>query len=347
MALTVGGELNRYREYVVREHEKLDFRGIGMPQLERQPIEDIFVDLTVRRAPTPKEECPIQRDDAVRCNDGEKSLAVPILSATECIASRDRVVVLGHPGSGKTTLLRFLAHRRAIETDMRDELPMYVRLAEFSRAQELDERVDLARFVAARAADRGCTDIEAALRKELADHRRRCLVLLDGLDEVGDHRQSEKLANAIRRFVEKYPQNRYVISSRVVGFEPGSWTTLGFNVFRVLGYGETQLRDFAEKFFRLLSRIKGQGEAGIREDLSTAIFSNPRVRSLASNPLNLTILVLLNAARGGTLPRRRVDLYAKVVDVFLDTWEASKHSADRFDETSNIGFDAREFRWLL
>ena len=55
VALTVGGELNRYREYVVREHEKLDFRGIGMPQLERQPIEDIFGQRQRHESPRPAE----------------------------------------------------------------------------------------------------------------------------------------------------------------------------------------------------------------------------------------------------------------------------------------------------
>jgi len=114
-----------------------------------------------------------------------------------------------------------------------------------------------------------------------------------------------------------------------------------------LGYNRRQLHHFAEKWAKLLSRIQGQPESVVLEDLTAAIFANPRVRAMASNPLILTILVLLSGARGGTLPRRRVDLYEKVVDVFLDTWEKSKRGTDGFDETYSIGLDAREFCWLL
>ena len=41
------------------------------------------------------------------------------------------------------------------------------------------------------------------------------------------------------------------------------------------------------------------------------------------------------------------NLYEKVVDVFLDTWEGNKRSVDKFDDTQGIDLDAREFRWLL
>ena len=93
--------------------------------------------------------------------------------------------------------------------------------------------------------------------------------------------------------------------------------------------------------------IARQPEDEVRKDLEAAIFSNPRVWALASNPLILTILVLLSGARGGSLPRRRVDLYEKIVDVFLDTWEKSKRATEKFDEIHSINLDSREFRWLL
>ncbi len=337
--LTLGGELREYRDFVAKAHEKLGFRGIGMPHFEQQPIEEVFVDLTVREDARPDDDC---RTGCAAPTSPRWNLA-----ATECVQTQDRVVLLGHPGGGKTTLLRFLAHKSARRSAETDEVPLYLRLAEFSRAQELDERVDLLGFVAARAADSGCGDVEKPLRKALSDHRRRCLVMLDGLDEVGGHEKRDRLIKAVKAFVRQYPENRYVITSRVVGFESGPWSDLGFSVFRVLGYSRKQLKAFAEKWAALLARILGESREEVAAQLETAIFSNPRVRALASNPLVLTILVLLTGARGGTLPRRRVDLYEKVVDVFLDTWEKTKHASDRFDATHSIDLDSREFRWLL
>jgi predicted nucleotidyltransferase len=255
--------------------------------------------------------------------------------------------VLGNPGGGKTTLLRYLAHACAATEEDNTETPVYVRLAEFCRAQELDEGVDLVKFLAARAAELGCPAMEEPLGQELKDEKRRCLVLLDGLDEVGTREQKERLVRSVQAFVKEYPRNRYVVASRPVGFDAAPWRSQGFSVFRILEYDRAHLERFAEKWTEVLSRTENKPCEEVRERLNRAIFSSPRVRSLACSPLIVTILVLLNEARGGALPRRRVDLYEKVVDVFLDTWESSKRSVGKFEDTRDIDLDAREFRWLL
>jgi predicted nucleotidyltransferase len=82
------------------------------------------------------------------------------------------------------------------------------------------------------------------------------------------------------------------------------------------------------------------------EELTTAILNHPPLREIASNPLMLTILAALHYANA-TLPRRRVDLYAKIVEVMLETWEASKRDARPGDPLHGIVLEAREFGWLL
>ena len=343
--LAAGGGLNRFKDWVAKEHSSVDFRGIGMPNVQKELIEEVFVDVDLSLDDTCEggDDCTPAGSVSSRKN-GDSSQPIP---ATECIATHDRVVVLGHPGCGKTTVLRFLAHRCAASRDGDAETPIYIRLPDLGRAMELDEQVDPIRFVAARAAEGGCPDVESCLREELADDRRRCLVLLDGLDEVGGKEQRGRLIDCIRALVEKYPRNRYVITSRIVGFEHAPWRSQGFAAYRMRRYSEPQLKTFADKWATILSRARGKLRAEVLRALETAIFSNRRVRAIASNPLVLTILVLLHEARGGNLPLRRVDLYEKVVDVFLDTWESNKCSADTFNDTRSIDLDGREFRWLL
>jgi predicted nucleotidyltransferase len=257
------------------------------------------------------------------------------------------VIVLGNPGGGKTTVLRYLAYSVAATAAEPAETPIYVRLPELCRGQKLDEHFDLVNFLAVRSGERGCPDIEVLFRQELANENRRCLVLLDGLDEVSNQEQREWLIRSVQAFVEQYPRNRYAITSRPMGFDAAPWRGQGFSVFRILEYDKTRLERFAEKWAAVLSRADNKPYPEVLERLNRAIFDSPRVRSFACNPLILTILVLLNEARGGVLPRRRVDLYEKVVDVFLDTWESTKQSVDKFDDTRGIDLDAREFRWLL
>ena len=342
--LTSGGRLQVFRQWVASEQGFVDFRGIGMPRHERQPIDAVFVEPDVAANDVAcEDECVVGGRNGVR----RRPTTIPPKLASAAIRSQDRLVLLGDPGTGKTTLLRWTAHKHASMAGADAELPIYVRLPEFSRAQEMDSRTDLLKFVSAMAAARGCAEVEPCLRDELSDDKRRCLVLFDGLDEVGDEHRKEQLVASVREFIEQYPRNRFVITSRMVGFDPLPWRNLGFAEFRILGYGDRHLRDFVRKWAMILPPGDDRTEEDVLGSMQAAIFSNARVRALASNPLILTILVLLNESRGGALPRRRVDLYAKIVEVFLDTWESSKRATDTFDETFNIDLDAREFRWLL
>jgi predicted nucleotidyltransferase len=315
-----------------------------MPLYPTQSLSSVFVEPDV----VPDERWPEEKcryGDRANLDDGHRA-SVPIPAAT-AIQSQDRVILLGHPGGGKTTVLHWLAHQQANQEEDRAELPLYVRLAEFTRAQEIDTRTNLLGFVAAMARDSGCPDLEDALLAELQHDRRRTLVLLDGLDEVGDEKRRNQLIESVRDFIERFPRNRFVISSRIVGFDPLPWSNLGFAVLRIMDFGRKRLVEFVDKSAKMLAAIHHRPTDEVLRRVKSAVFTNPRVRALAGNPLILTILVLLNESRGGTLPRRRVDLYAKIVDVFLDTWESSKRPTERFDETADIDLDARELRWLL
>lgn len=344
--IAVGGALAQFRTWTSERFGRLDFRGIGMPQYPAQDLDAVFVEPEVTLEESlPGEPCEFgERSDS----HGRRHASVPI-AVTSAIHSQDRVILLGHPGSGKTTVLHKLAHVHSSDPVDRAELelPLYVRLPEFSRAKEMDERTDIFKFIVAMASVNGCLGLDGPLRAELSHDRRRVLVLFDGLDEVGDEKHVSQLVDSIQDFIAQFPRNRFVITSRIVGFDPLPWTKLGFAGVRLLGYGPIQQGEFAKKWAKISASVHHRPEATVLDRMRSAIFSNPRARTLAENPLILTILVLLNEARGGALPRRRVDLYSKIVDVFIDTWESSKRPSNTFDETFNIDLDSREFRWLL
>ena len=128
-----------------------------------------------------------------------------------------------------------------------------------------------------------------ALRDELSDDRRRTLVLLDGLDEVGDEQRVKPLIESVLAFIEQFPRNRFVITSRIVGFDPLPWTNLGFTGLRILDFDQRHQQEFAEKWVHILARVHHQHAAEVRDRIKLAVFSNPRVRALAANPLILTI----------------------------------------------------------
>src|SRR5204863_4171013 len=112
---------------------------------------------------------------------------------------------------------------------------------------------------------------------------------------------------------------------------------------------EEDIREFARRWHAARpavgSRQKKQQDHWA-EELTAEILSHPPLREIASNPLMLTILAALHHANA-TLPRRRVDLYAKIVEVMLETWEASKREARPGDPLHGIVLESHEFGWLL
>jgi len=146
----VGGVLQRFRALLAKQHGTIDFRGVGFPRLQRCPLADVYVDVSVREEEARSSEIGCRGSQRGSCVE-EKPTAKPI-PAIQCVTTYDRVVILGNPGAGKTTLLKYLAALQGGQEIADDEVPVYVRLAELSRALEVDPCVDVIRFVAARAA---------------------------------------------------------------------------------------------------------------------------------------------------------------------------------------------------
>jgi transcriptional regulator with XRE-family HTH domain len=192
-ALLVGGAVACYKRWLSEEAGYVDFRGFGMPSVQRQPIQDVFVDLAVEEdVGECQADCSLRESRSRNLRRRSNRT-----TATRCVLDHDRVIVLGNPGGGKTTVLRYLAYSVAATAAEPAETPIYVRLPELCRGQKLDEHFDLVNFLAVRSGERGCPDIEVLFRQELANENRRCLVLLDGLDEVSNQEQREWLIRSV------------------------------------------------------------------------------------------------------------------------------------------------------
>lgn len=262
---------------------------------------------------------------------GRRSVEPPAKSFGETFARHRALVVLGDPGSGKTTVLRWLAVVAsggplwlAEKTGVAERLlPLMVsvgRLAEVRRALGGAPSVEeaLARYFEDREVGRA-VDLRELLERHLAEGS--CLVLLDGLDEV-DAQEREEVLRWLEGFVARYPANRYVVSSRQVGY-PGF--ALQGRVEVVLGpFKEEQIRRYVTAFNRayLCWESGSPDDAGADREskkLLDALLGNARLRGLASNPFLLSSLVLIHRAEG-QLPRHRVQAYEVFARTLCETW---------------------------
>ncbi len=337
-----------FRQAVADENADLAFRGLGLPTTEPRSMDEVFVPIRVVRILDRESDHDCQ---PLTAETEEKPIEeLEELPVAQCLASHRRVLIIGEPGSGKTTALRHAARAYAQGPvaeggyPKQPRAPLMVRLADFAKARERDNEMTLVRFVVTRTLRDASPDYWAQVEHhiELELKRGACLVLLDGLDEVGGDRH---LSSVLCRFVDDFGRNQFVLTSRIVGLDAGPWQKLGFATFQVARWREEDIQEFARLWYAARpvvgKRQKNQHDQR-GEELTTAILNHRPLRAIASNPLMLTILAALHYANA-TLPRRRVDLYAKIVEVMLETWEASKRGARPGDPLHGIVLEAREF----
>ncbi len=365
-AFTAGDEIDiwmHFRAYAESPEIRL-LRYVGFRLARREPpsldIREVFVAPRVRSY---HEHEP--RIEELAASDLESPeelsrapwarLAASRASAVEPFArifKRHRaVVLLGDPGSGKTTLLRWLAVTAAGGPDALSRatgveerllpLPVSVgRLAEIRHG--LGDVPSVPRAMGRYFHDRSVGDastLEVFLEQRLEEGV--CLVLLDGLDEVAPDEQVA-LRDWLESFAGRFPRNRFVVSSRVVGFGGMQLADAARVVIEPFDDAQT------ERYVYAFSRRYREWETGhddpraAGEDarlLVDAFAAGPRLRELARNPFLLSALALIHRAEGlalgdvsfnggrleeARLPRHRVQVYEIFARALCETWGTAR-----------------------
>jgi transcriptional regulator with XRE-family HTH domain/predicted nucleotidyltransferase len=356
--ITINGDnaCKSYKRFLTKRYGALDFRGCSLTNVWPLALRSMFVPLRVSgegSGPETDSECGEARIKPFHDCYSEMNVRsiVPGSALIECISRYDRIYLKGEPGSGKTTSLKQIAvqYAEGIVSEKsgisRSLIPMFVPLAEYEKAIDSDSIRNPLEFVAAQARNDKCESVDTLLEGELRHGN--VIVLLDGLDEVG---VTDQVVTSIREFIDTFPCNKFVLTSRVIGSEEAPWKNDGFSVLRIEEWQDEDIQQFCAKWCAAIHEhesTKKCPECSTKADrLWQSIRSNSRVKAIATNPLMLTILAWLDHATG-TIPRRRVDLYSRVVGVLLETWDSSKQVARPGDLLHGISMEAKEFQWLL
>ncbi|HEY89055.1 MAG TPA: hypothetical protein G4N98_04880 [Thermoflexia bacterium] len=306
------------------------------------------------------------------------------VAVQEALRMHPRLVVLGDPGCGKTTLLRYLAltyARDLTEHGTRTTDEGQREMSDVNGVQQrlgLDEHRlpillplrDFARYL-----EKACPDVGADGPKLLLDYLRlyftnqsltlpadffatrlqagECTVLLDGLDEVASMATRQRVSRIVERFTLAYPDNRYVVTSRIVGYTGGARLGADYAVTTVCDFTDADIARFAHHWNRAVESVLAGGEtpytlrqaAAVADKLIAAIESNARVRELAVNPLLLTVIALVQRYRA-QLPERRTELYEEAIEVLLGKWDEAKGLESK-TPVSGYELDAKERRSML
>lgn len=257
-------------------------------------------------------------------------------------------VIEGAPGQGKSTLAQFICQvyriRLRDQTNMQllapqhkpksVRLPIKVDLTEYAAWQsgknpfaaggdEMAARPgtkSLESFIAALISENSgggnftVDDLHAVLRSSLV------LIVLDGLDEVAETKRRDSVIREInaaaRRFHDLAPDIQIVVTTRPSAFAGVSdFTQRLFYYLQLTTLTKPLITEYAERW-TAAKRITPRDAATIRRALQSRL-EQPHVRDLATNPMQLAILLSVIHSRGTSLPDKRTALYDIYVELFL------------------------------
>ncbi|MES1243227.1 MAG: SUMF1/EgtB/PvdO family nonheme iron enzyme [Acidobacteriota bacterium] len=334
----------RYLEHLVDRYRFLDFRGMGVSDRAplRLPLLDMYVPLKAR-IDTPEGETWERVHVAGRAPCDEERVALRRLSeprpVLDLLKHNDGLVLLGDPGAGKTTFVKFAA--LALATGQGDalglgaRLPVLLPVSAYAAALAAGD-ISLIPFIARYYHDRGVElPLEGML--EEAFGKGGVLLFLDGLDEVRELERRHLVVERVRDFYSFHRRagNKFVLTSRIVGYREVRPAAEGLAECTLVDFDDAEIESFVGRWTAAVEKAAA-GETQVaaleaqreKDELLAAVRRNPGVRSLASNPLLLTILALMKR-QGVSLPERRVHLYETYVETLLKHWNLARSLGGR------------------
>ena len=178
----------------------------------------------------------------------------------------------------------------------------------------------------------------------------KAIILLDGLDEIGNLTVRRKLREAIQSGMAGFQECRWILTSRIIGYDAvpfhvrhdevavdsvvegelvatkGGMKTVRSKVANVLflaPFSDEQIETFANNWYS-----QHEPDAAVvtqnAKDFVTAIAENHGTRRLARIPYLLTLMALIHH-KNARLPHGRTELYERIATAYLEQIDLRRH----------------------
>ncbi len=249
----------------------------------------------------------------VKQEQGKKLPVNPEVLFSGCRAA----LVTGPPGSGKTSFCRWHT-LRAIErfsADWSQPLPVYVSAHRVAASPE-------AGFEEAFLGGIDVGDLWPTDQERL---KVSVLLFLDGLDEVPDREQQQRIVEILRAGMQKYPRLVAIVTSRPYVW--GAWLNW-LPRLHMADLGLAEQRTLAERWLADSDQVQA---------FFDQLRCSPALQKLMGVPL-LATLILNLYRQTPTIPENKASLYRAFVDLYCGGWDVAKgiHKPGRFPNEQKL-----------
>jgi len=342
-------EVSEYLHRMSDAHGQVRLVGFGKHVHLNLDLEDLLVpqNALVDRRVIGK----VGFDDAehAKRDVGGNSDLIALADAFRRVSEKKRsrgFVLLGDPGSGKTTqlkrLLLWVARNGPESVGLpAGMVPLFLPLRELRSVDD-----GLEPLIEAQLSSPHYKPKAGFARRML--ERGNLLLLFDGLDEVADEQQRQRVAKWIGQAADANSDWRIAVTCRYAGYSDPTRLDGRFLELHLRPLTDDQADTFIAKWFRAVEReqerdqeradlLADEGARKLIDALKAPHFAW-RVYEFTRNPLLLTAICLVHYDKK-SLPERRADLYEQCVDVLLERWRAAKGIS--------VSMDAKRARGVL
>jgi hypothetical protein len=316
--------VERYRR---QAHQRHGF--LTPPDFDRRrrvPVADIYVPTTISA-----------EDGAERVrhspDTGPRSLKVWDLAGR-----LDRTVLLGDPGGGKTTAANVLTDRFA--ADGNPLVAFLVTLREYAAKTPIEWSVaehiehNLNTLYQSPAPD-------GLVERLLLTGR--AVLIFDGLDELLDTSRRCDVSDRVEQFCSAYPLTPVLVTSRAVGYDQARLDDTQFTCYRLGGFGDEEVTEYAGKWFRTQ---EGLAPAEAAAKAQAFIEESAHAADLRGNPLLMSLMCILYRG-AGSLPGDRAGIYARCAELLLRKWDEQRDLYRKLGSDHLVEPTLRYLAWWL